>query len=220
MHDLEWLLCALLPDGSIYAVGLVSNSPAVAALTTIDPATGNETRVNPDVVAGGSTSTGDLSAVDDAAGLFWYLGDTSSGTTLEALNMTTGAPACSSVVSGIKEMGLVGLGQSLDFDPTTATLILSGVSAANQSEHAVYRAAAGSCEQAAAFEFVGTFGYAQYVPLLHASSFDPQGQRLFVQLSTDDGARAGVGVISLDPGGDGEMAVVLVPEGGEVSDSA
>ena len=162
-------------------------------------------------MAVGAAAVGDLSAVDDAAGLFWYLGDTSRGTTLVALNMSTGDVACSTVVSGIEEVTLVGLGQSLDFDPTTSTLVLSGVASADPSQHVVYRADAGGCEAAAAFELLGTFGLAAYLPLLHASALDPEGQRLFVQLSASDGSSTGIGAIPLDGGA--EMDVTLVPEG-------
>jgi hypothetical protein len=169
--------------------------------------------------------------VDTSQGLFYFLGDTSAGTTLVALDLTDGSEVCSSVVDGLQEVLLVGLGQSLDFDSVNKNLVLSGISSADETKHLVYRTTtsaavakdgglnqrqqqqeqpssrsrAASCDLT--FEEVGTFGVADYLPLLHASALDSDGQRLFVQLSASSDA-VEVGIIPLD----GSANMTVAPE--------
>ena len=191
--------------GTIFALELVTNGPTSTSLATIEIETGNVTFVNastPPITE--AAATGDLSAVDDKRGLFYFLGDTSSGATLVALNLSTGAKVCSNVISDIAEIQFVGLGQSLDFDTANDGLVLSGVSTTDPTKHVVYRTkslpelASATCD--IEFESLGTFGLASYIPMLHASSFDAAGQRLFVQLASNNGQDYAVGIIALDEG--------------------
>ena len=116
------------------------------------------------------------------------------GATLVALDLTTGTKRCSAHVD-VDEIQFVGFGQTLDLDTTTDTLVLSGIHKDNAS-HAVYRAPAKGCGP---FRLVGRFGLATYVPMLHASSLDAAGQRLFVTLATG-ASTAAVGIIDLKAG--------------------
>jgi hypothetical protein len=56
---------------------------------------------------------------------------------------------------------------------------LSGVTAKGTASHTVLRAPAKGCPQ---FSVVGTFGLADYLPMLHSAALDSTGQRLFVTL--------------------------------------
>ena len=64
------------------------------------------------------SGTGDLCAVDAARSVYYYLGDTSEGTTLVGLNLKDGSLACTSLVA-VREIGFVGIGQSLNYDPVS-----------------------------------------------------------------------------------------------------
>ena len=97
-----------------------------------------------------------------ANGFMFYLGDTPGGATLVGLNATTGAKVCAAAVE-LKEVQLVGLGQSLDYDSSTDTLLLSGVSR-NGTGHTIYRAPADRCGR---FQYAGTCGVH---PLTHPST--------------------------------------------------
>ena len=201
---------------SIYAVELVENSPAVGALVEVDTTTGNVS------YTGGTGSynalsalsaTGDLSAIDSEAGLFYFLGDTAGGTTLVAVSLESGLEVCSSQVTGIEEVGLVGLGQSFDFDVLNRTLVLSGFSSTNQSEHILYRTKSISTQISErtcdiTFDKIETFGLVEDTPILHASAIDSEGQRLFLQLDSNDGTAK----ISEIPLAGGPMT--LYPQGG------
>jgi hypothetical protein len=177
---------------ALYGLALVANGPAKVGLAKIDPASGAAK------VLGGPHATlfgaGDLVAI--AHGALYYLGDSPRGATLVSLNLTTGAEICSAVVS-LKEVGYVGIGQSLDFDESSDTLVLSGIAPGANTSHAVYRAPATGCGP---FTHVGTFGYADYLPMLHASALDADGQRLFVILGTGEQSSA-IGMIDLKPAG-------------------
>ena len=188
----------------LYGLALVANGPAKFGLTLLDPTSGAA------VVVGGAHSTlfgeGDLVALDGARGLLYYLGDSPRGATLVALNTSDGGEVCSAAVA-LREVGFVGLGQTLSFDAATDTLVLSGLVANGSApSHAVYRAPAlGGCGP---FSLVGSFGAAAFVPTLHSSSLDADGQRLFVTLATSKTAAA-IGVVDLSaPPGTGGMAVV------------
>ena len=55
-------------------------------------------------------AAGDLCAVDRNNGVYYYLGDTASGTTLVGVDTATGAKLCSQPVPALKELGFVGIG--------------------------------------------------------------------------------------------------------------
>ena len=145
---------------------------------------------------------GDLVTV--ANDQFYYLGDTAAGATLVALNLTTGAEICTQHVD-VATIKFVGIGQSLDHDAVTGSLVLSGV-ASNLSSgtHSVYRAPDVGC---GSMTHVGHFGLANYLPSIHSSSFDAKGQRLFVTVATNKSTTA-IGILDLTSG---NMSVV--PEG-------
>lgn len=175
----------------LYGLALVANGPSKMGLASLNLSTGSGKVIGP--AHSEIFPAGDLVAV--ANGVLHYLGDTAQGAVLVALNVTSGEKVCSAPVA-LREIGYVGMGQSLDFDASSNSLILSGVAAQGpNATHAVYRAAAdGTCGP---FKLVGKFGDAAYIPMLHASSLDVDGQRLFVQLATGQNTVA-IGVIDLN----------------------
>ena len=221
-------------QAELVALSMVQNSPVGYKLTSVNETTGELSFLGGDAqqthmeLAG----TGDLCAIDEALGVWYYLGDTSAGTTLVGLSTIDGSEVCSSTVASLREIGIVGAGQSLDFDPSDGSdgsLILSGVSKANGTQHSVLRlkltdgarrtmaartksggdtrredeAASAECG-AAAFEAVTSFGDAAYLPFIHASALDVAGQRLFVTLQQGDDEVAtnvlAVGVVDVSDG--------------------
>ena len=182
---MSYLVAAMLASPTLYGLDLVHNAPAQAALCTVDPDSGNVTVLGP----GMSELFGMSDLVAIANSLFFYLGDTSAGATLVALDLKTGTKACSAHVD-VAEIQFVGIGQSLDYDASTDTLLLSGVSL-NRTEHVVYRGdASRTC---GGFTKVGTYGLSDYLPMLHASTLDAAAQRLYVGLApSSDGAALGV----------------------------
>jgi hypothetical protein len=137
---------------------------------------------------------GDLLTV--ANDQLYYLGDTSAGATLVALNLTTGVEICTQHVD-VATIKFVGIGQSLDHDPVTGSLVLSGI-ASNLSAgtHSIYRAPDVGCGP---MKHVGHFGQAKFAPMLHSSALDAKGQRLFVTLATGESTSA-IGIIDLAGG--------------------
>ncbi len=196
---LSVLHTCLVATPPLYGLALVANGPAKVALARINATTGNATVIGP--AHGELFGMGDLVAT--AHGALFYLGDTGSGATLVALNLTTGSELCSAHVD-VAEIQFVGIGQSLDHDPTTDSLILSGLTTNQNGSHAVYRAPDIGCGP---FEHIGNFGYGDYAPMLHASALDAHGQRLFVTLAPSDASSA-IGVIDLAAGG----AMTIVDE--------
>jgi hypothetical protein len=176
----------------LYGLAVVQPSPTEVALSVIDPLTGNLTIVGPPLAELFGMS--DLVAV--ANGLLFYLGDTRQGATLVGVALANGTTVCTAHVD-VAEVQYVGIGQTLDFDATSNTLVLSGVTP-DGSAHAVYRADATTC---GGFKKIGTYGDAKYLPMLHASTLDAKGQRLFVDLAVlDEASNASVpalGVIDL-----------------------
>ena len=81
---------------------------------------------------------GDLTTIDSEKRIFYYLGDTSSGTTLLGLNMKDGSVACQGVVP-LREIGYVGIAQSIDYDMENDNLVISGLAEGNTTGHSVLR---------------------------------------------------------------------------------
>ena len=103
---------SLAAKGQLYGLSLVKNPPTRAALNTVSAATGNVT-VLPGKPAEVLFGTSDLVAAVPKYGLFYFLGDSSSGATLVALNLTTGAEVGHQPVQ-LAEVGYVGVGQTLE----------------------------------------------------------------------------------------------------------
>ena len=181
-----------------YGLALASNSPATFALVQLDAA-GQGTQIGPSH----SELFGESDLVASANGIFYYLGDTSAGTTLVGLNLTNGVKVCSKAVP-LSEVGFVGLGQSLSYDETTDTLVLSGLNA-NRTTHSVYRSSARTCGP---FHVVDHFADATYIPMIHSSSLDAKNQRLFTSLALTKNTGS-IGIIDLT----GKDAMVVVGEG-------
>jgi len=194
-----------------YGLTLVTNGPATFGLVQLDGATGAGKVVGP--AHKELFGCSDLVAV--AHGVLFYLGDTSAGATLVGLNLTDGTEVCSKPAAGLEEVGYVGVGQSLDFDPKTDTLVLSGLvnrtSAAGPS-HAVFAAPATGCGP---FVAGVTFGDSDFLPSLHSSSLDAEGQRLFVLLATAKSAPPAIGIVDLS----GKAPMVVVAEGPAPADT-
>ena len=189
---------------SMVGLALKANSPATWNLVSVNETSGVLADLGPPHTE--LASTGDLCAIDSSLGVFYYLGDTSSGTTLVGLSVADGSEVCSSVVSSLEEIGIVGAGQSLDFDPSSNSLILSGVYQENGTQHAVLRLLLdtsattralamsskdriqmlGGCGVDDTFKTVSFFGDDAYLPFVHASALDVTGQRLFVTLQPGD----------------------------------
>jgi hypothetical protein len=178
-------------------LALVHNAPSEVSLLTINATTGKAHVVGP--AHSELFGLGDLVTV--ANDQFYYLGDTAAGATLVALNLTTGVEICTQHVD-VATIKFVGIGQSLDHDAVTGSLILSGV-ATNLSTgtHSVYRAPDVGCGP---MTHVGHFGLANYLPSIHSSSFDANGQRLFVTVATNKSTTA-IGILDLTSG---NMSVV------------
>ena len=94
---------SLAAKDQLYGLSLVKNPPTRAALNTVSAATGNVT-VLPGPPAEVLFGTSDLVAAVPKHGLFYFLGDSSGGATLVALNLTTGAAVCNKVI-GLSEVG-------------------------------------------------------------------------------------------------------------------
>ena len=200
----------------LVGLALTSNGPSAYKLVSV-----NQTSGELEFLGGGEqeehaelAGTGDLCAVDTNLGVWYYLGDSSAGTTLVGLSTADGSLLCESAVTSLMEIGIVGAGQSLDFDSTGAgSLVLSGVSTNVTTQHVVLRLALGEGAKreleakakksdhtgkgssevtgcgvggGAEFEALGTFGDDAYLPFVHASAIDPAGQRLFVTLQPGD----------------------------------
>jgi len=153
----------------------------------------------------------DLITIDPYKKILYLLGDTESGSTLVGMSLITGNQTCHGTVP-LKEMGYVGLAQSIDYDTAEGSIILSGLSMDVTGGHLLLRnkGCVGDC--IAKTELIGTFGDAAYVPMLHASAFDPAGQRLFLTVGLTK-TTSGLGVIDLK-GKPGNMLRVI-PEDDE-----
>ena len=204
---------------TLYGLGLTHNGPAQASLLTADASTGALSIVGFEPNASSAielAAMGDLCAVDSARQMYYYLGDTERGATLVGLSLTDGSERCRSAVA-LKEIGYVGIGQSLDYDAEQDTLLLTGLdvpppgpNATANATHSVFRAALGTAEQPTCGPFtrVGHFGVGSFAPMLHGSTLDAHGQRLFVDLAAEQSTTE-IGVVSLSTG----ALSSLIPEG-------
>ena len=182
----------------LFGLALIHNAPAQVALATFNPLNGSASVIGPAHHA--MFGEGDL--VTTAHGALYYLGEAAGrGAVLVGLNLTTGDKVCEVEVD-VAEIKFVGIGQSLDYDTKTDTLVLSGIASSLNGSHAVYRSPAAGCSP---LKHVGNFGYANTAPMLHASAFDADGQRLFVTLSNVQ-KQSLIGIVDLSPGG--TMSVV------------
>eukprot|EP00757_Euglenozoa_sp_SAG-D1_P018094 gene18094-5724_t len=179
--------------GTIYGLALTQNGPGRMSLSRIDTTTGNVT-IFPTKFSQ-EDGMGDLNAADESAGIYYYLGDTPAGTTLVGIDMKTGTQACSGTIPLI-EHGFVGLAQSLDYDSKNKNLVLTGL-AGNGELHGVLRTKGCENGKVAPTVHVGTFGDAQFLPMLHAATLDSEGQRLYVEVATSKTSVA-IGVVNLN----------------------
>ena len=182
--------------GAIYGLALTSNSPAEVSLAQLDTGTGNVTTIGPkqNVLDG----MGELSTVDPDNRILYYLGDTSSGATLVGLDLENGNLLCKGAVP-LREVGYVGIAQSIDFDSKNKDLVITGLTEGNQTGHSVLRSP--GCKKGSRkigpVVHVGIFGDASYLPMLHGSCIDAEQQRLFVTVALSK-QEVGVGVIDLN----------------------
>ena len=189
-------------DVPFYGLTLVSNGPATFGLVRVESSSGGTTLIGPE--HNELFGCSDLVAVAD--GVFFYFGDTSSGSTLVGLNLTDGTEVCSKPVD-VHEVGYVGMGQTLDYDASTKTLVLSGI--VNATSHGVFRSPASGCGP---FKAAGAYGEAAFLPMLHSSTFDAAGQRLFLLLATTKSTTS-VGVVQLGSGGGKPLSMRVIAEG-------
>ena len=89
----------------LWGLALVANGPAKAGLVTLDPTTGKHKSLGPPH----SELFGESDMAVMAKGAVFYLGDTSGGATLVALNATDGTEICNAHVD-VAEIKFVGLG--------------------------------------------------------------------------------------------------------------
>ena len=192
------------PAQPLRGLALVHNSPSEVALLTMNATTGKAHVVGP--AHAELFGMGDLVTV--ANDRFYYLGDSHGNATLVVLNLTTGVEICTQHVD-VATINFVGIGQSLDHDPVTGSLVLSGI-ASNLSAgtHSVYRAPDVGCGPV---EHIGHFGLAAYSPMVHSSTLDAKGQRLFVTLATGKSASA-IGIIDLAGGTMSVVAEGITPD--------
>jgi len=199
---------ASVQGGSLHGLVLAHNGPSEPALVDIDYTTGNVTVVGQPMKV--EQATGDLGTIDSKRGIFYYLGDSSLGTTLVGLSLKDGSMACSTAIP-FREIGFVGFGQSLDYDAATDELILTGIAmpssvTSNNSSNSSKSGAAppaamhsilkGSAKGCGPFKQVGSFGVADYLPMIHSSTLDVKGQMLYDLVSLTKG-ELGIAVIDL-----------------------
>eukprot|EP01052_Picozoa_sp_SAG31_P028068 SAG31_NODE_2677_length_5265_cov_15.265196_1_plen_353_part_00 len=182
----------------LYGVGLWKNSPAREKLLSVNMSSGDaaeRTGVLPEIVG-----TDDLSVAAD--GVYYFLGDdATNGTTLAGIDLETGDVICQAAVP-FRQIGFVGIGQTLDFDFRKGDLVLSGLAnnlsapIGQQVVHKVMRAELG--RDCAKMTTVGTFGLAANEPMLHASAIDVDRQLLFINMALDQFGTQAIGVIDLE----------------------
>ena len=188
---------AAAAGATLYGLNMIGNGPTRGALASIDPSTGNVTMVSGAQLPADS-GTDDCRAIDSKRGLYYYLGDTHAGTTLVGLSLQTGTPKCQSTVP-LKEIGFVGIGQSLKYDATRDRLILTGlvgnstggvshqILTADLGSHltaaaAAVAAAAAAAPSCATFTKAGTFPLAEQEPMLHSTAYDEKAQMLYTTI--------------------------------------
>jgi len=187
------------PDAALlFGLELVHNSPARPGLITIDRNTAEVSIIGDTNGIPILPACGDLIALDSKRGLLYYLGDTEQGTTLAGVSVSNGSLVCSAVLP-VQEIGFVGFGQSVNFDATTDELIVSGVvvnATTNATAHLLMKGPATNCGPVS---IIGRFGDAEYVPMEHASAFDPVTRLLYIGLATGSSSFA-IGIIDVDKG--------------------
>ena len=193
-------------QATIYGLVLSQNPPSMVSLSQFDETSGNITILGPKHSE--LDGMGDLSTIDMSNKIFYYLGDTSSGTTLVGLSLTTGVEICRGVIQ-LVEQGFVGFGQSIDFDHQHQKLLLTGLN--SNGTHSVYVTKGCVGTDLANVTKQGVFGDASYIPMLHSSALDEDHQRLYVSVAPTKDTVA-VGMIDLRPGSH-EM-ITLIPEEG------
>ena len=192
-------VAASAPSG-LYGLTMTHNSPVEVHFFNMDLMSGNVTLIGDPIMP--ETATGDLRAIDKKRSTYYFLGATHGGTTLVGIDMASGSVACSSVVP-LPEMGFVGIGQTLEMDHKRDRLVLAGIVVNSTGGHAhqiltaslsggtTARPDHGSAPaECASFTKAGTFGIANYVPMLHSSAYDEDMQTLYVTVSPNKTAFA------------------------------
>ena len=171
-------------------------------LVSIDLSTGKLTNIGH-----GHTplaAVGDLRVV--ANEVYYVLADecgqpcNATGSVLLGISTKDGSELCRRKVPSLAEVGLVGGGQSFHHDTKHNRLILSGLNSTDGGQtftHVVLSAPL-NAHTCGPFTKLGEFqGDSAFEPMAHGSTFDVEGQRLFLTLST--GAHAyGMGVVDID----------------------
>eukprot|EP00041_Stephanoeca_diplocostata_P040359 m.1639228 g.1639228 ORF g.1639228 m.1639228 type:complete len:339 (+) comp34000_c0_seq1:170-1186(+) len=180
---------------SLYGMNMMGNGPLTSSLVQIDEKTGKVELVGKVPPQKELVATGDLDAIDAKRDVYYFLGDSSAGAGVVGISMSSGKTVCNVPVP-LREIGFVGFGQSMDYDDRSDTLIISGIATRNATVgHSVLRGTPGAlC--GGKYTLVGHFQFATEVPMLHSSTLDAAGQRLFLDLSVDKTTVA-VGVIDL-----------------------
>lgn len=190
---------ASAPSG-LYGLTMIHNSPVMTSFFSMDLLSGNVTLIGDPITQ--ETGTGDLRAIDKKRSIYYFLGDTHAGATLVGIDMTSGSVACSSTVP-LKEIGFVGMGQTLEMDTKRDRLVLAGIvtNSSGGYAHQILTAPLSSGIAAPAdhgaapadcapFTKAGTFGIADYVPMLHSSAYDEDTQTLYVTVAPNKTAFA------------------------------
>lgn len=180
------------PLAALYGLIRVHQMPSLPALVAVDPGTGELTLVDQSSrgKAGLATTagTGDLVAIDRAAGRYYYLGDTNRSR-LVGVSLFTGKEVCAVDVPQLQEVQCVGCGQTLSLDRRNGSLLLSGIGANASADNAYHRLLRAPLPEASSlcpmpFINTGQFGDADFMPIAHAATYDDADQELFVTLST------------------------------------
>jgi hypothetical protein len=195
------LVVMMLPQeahGELYGLAMVHNGPVQDKLVRISSVTGNMTYLGaplgPD--NGAMTGSDDLRAVDEKRGIYYFLGDTHAGATLVGLQLADGAQVCGGAVP-VKEVGFVGLGQSLTYDYKSDELVLTGLAANSTGglTHQILRGALspdswssadrGASTPCAKFKKAGTFWFSSSSSMIHSSALDVENQMLYSTVMAD-----------------------------------
>ena len=204
------LLLLLLLDPAVgygehlLGLAMVHNGPQEVALVSANASS-----------FGGFVGVGNVTAHTELAGMgdlctvvgniIYYLGDTGRGAILVGIDTRTGEEACSVAVP-FHEVRFVGVGQTLDYDHVSDTLVLSGlVQDPTNSSHCTHKIlrmsspSTGTCDKRR-FSRVGSFARdGAFFPIRHGSAVDGHGQKLFLGLSSSQTA-GGIGVVDLRTG--------------------
>ena len=128
---------------------------------SVDESTGAASQVgsapHPQAIA----AMGPLRAIDAKRGDLWFLGDTGLGATLAQLSLADGTVKNECQVPGIEEVEYVGIGQTLELDAATDSLVMSG--ATTKGTHHFLRMPLGS--PCANFSVVGDVPFGVELPM-------------------------------------------------------